>query len=93
MDTLEEEDELINQPLLSGPSQPSANGSANASKDLHELATDISQKTEIALSAVKQSPQDGLALLEGIAKLSKQMVGEAQEDVELFSRAGRANSS
>ncbi len=95
MDTLEEGDQLIDQPLLSGGRQPSSaqssesNGSADAGKGLRELTAEVSEKTDAALSATGQTPQDGMALLEGIANLSKQMVGEAQEDVELFHRAGR----
>jgi len=49
----------------------------------------VKEKTDTALSATNHSPQDGMALLEGIAELSKQMVGEAQEDAELFNRAGK----
>lgn len=95
MDTLEEEDQVITQSQLSGHSQPSSSdasdskGSAGSARGLRELTTQVKEKTDTALSAANQSPQDGMALLEGIAELSKQMVGEAQEDAELFNRAGQ----
>ena len=93
MDTLEEEDQILSQPQLSGTSQLSSghvsdtNGDAAGGKGLRELTAEVKEKTDTALSATNQSPQDGMALLEGIAELSKQMVGEAQEDVGLFKRA------
>ncbi len=94
MDTLEEEDQVISQSQLSGHSQPSSGnaetkGNAGSTKGLRELTTQVKEKTDTALSATNHSPQDGMALLEGIAELSKQMVGEAQEDAELFNRAGK----
>jgi len=95
MDTLEEEDQVISQSQRSGHSQPSSGeasetkGNAGGTKTLRELTTQVKEKTDTALSAANQSPQDGMALLEGIAELSKQMVGEAQEDAELFNRAGK----
>ena len=95
MDTLEEEDQVISQSKLSGHSPPSSGnaaetkGNAGSARGLRELTTQVKEKTDTALSAANQSPQDGMALLEGIAELSKQMVGEAQEDAELFNRAGR----
>jgi len=95
MDTLEEEDQVISQSQRSGHSQPSSGdasetkGDAGGTKTLRELTTQVKEKTDTALSAANQSPQDGMALLEGIAELSKQMVGEAQEDAELFNRAGK----
>lgn len=94
MDTLEEEDQLLDQQLLSttsrsGPAHRSTDSQmADAGKGLRALTAEVSEKAETALSATNQKPQDGMALLEGIAHLSKQMVGEAQEDVELFNRAG-----
>ncbi len=90
MDTLEEEDQVINQSQQSGHSQPSS-GSAGGTKGLRELTTQVKEKTDTALSAANQNPQDGMALLKGIAELSKQMVGEAQEDAELFNRAGKGS--
>ena len=95
MDTLEEEDELLNQPLLAAPYKPKAagnaqgNGTQEPDQSLLKLTTDVQDKTEAALSASKQTPKDSFDLLEGIAQLSKQMVGEAKEDVELFQRASR----
>jgi len=88
MDTLEEEDQVISQSQRSGHSQPSS-GNAGGTKGLRELTTQVKEKTDTALSAANHSPQDGMTLLEGIAELSKQMVGEAQEDAELFNRAGK----
>ena len=84
IDTLEEEDRLLDQPSFS----PSGQCTADGGRDLRELTAHVTHHTESALSASSQAPQDGMELLEGIANLSKQMVGEAQEDVELFHRAG-----
>ncbi|DBB01048.1 TPA: hypothetical protein ACH3X1_000948 [Trebouxia sp. C0004] len=95
MDTLEEEDQVISQSQLTGHSQPTSGdaseikGHAGSTKGLRELTTQVKEKTDTALSATNHRPQDGIVLLEGIAELSKQMVGEAQEDAELFNRAGR----
>jgi hypothetical protein len=86
MDTLEEEDQVISQP---SSSNAETKGNAGSTKGLRELTTQVKEKTDTALSATNHSPQDGMALLEGIAELSKQMVGEAQEDAELFNRAGK----
>ena len=87
MDTLEEEDKLLDQAYvpISGTQKDST---ANNGKDLRALTAHVTHHTESALSASTQAPQDGMELLEGIANLSKQMVGEAKEDVELFDRAG-----
>lgn len=95
MDTLEEEDQVISQSQLSGHSQPSSGnaaetkGNAGSARGLRELTQQVKEKTDTALSAANQSPQDGMALLEGIAELSTKMVGEAQQDAELFNRAGK----
>lgn len=96
MDTLEEEDRLLDRAYIS-PSHQSrglngtqSNSSANGGKYLRDLTAHVTHHTESALSASSQAPQDGMELLEGIANLSKQMVGEAQEDVELFNRASES---
>lgn len=95
MDTLEEEDQVISQPQVPGHSQPSSGnsaetrGNAGGTKGFRELTTQVKEKTDTALLATNHSPQDGMALLEGIAELSKQMVDEAQGDIELFNRAGK----
>ena len=93
MDTLEEEEQLMAQSLSALAPEPHSstavqgNGAASENKTLQDLTAQISEKTENALSASTQTPSDGLELLEGIAELSKQMVGEAKEDVALFNRA------
>lgn len=95
MDTLEEEDRLTDQAYIShnhqsyGSNGTQTNNTANGGKDLHELTANVAHQTQSALSASTQTPQDGMELLEGIASLSKQMVGEAKEDVKLFKRAGK----
>lgn len=95
MDTLEEEDRLMDQAYISrnhqshGSNGTQTNGAVNGGKDLRELTANVAHQTQSALSASTQTPQDGMELLEGIANLSKQMVGEAKEDVELFNRAGK----
>lgn len=94
MDSLEEEDRLMDQAYISrnhqspGSSGTQTNSTVNGGKDLRELTANVADQTKSALSASTQTPQDGMELLEGIANLSKQMVGEAKEDVKLFTRAG-----
>ena len=96
MDTLEEEDRLLDQAYISpgqqshGSNGTQPNSTANGGKDLRELTAHVTHHTESALSASSQAPQDGMELLEGLANLSKQMVGEAKEDVELFNRASES---
>ena len=96
MDTLEEEDRLLDEAYISpshqshGSNATQSNSPANGGKGLRELTAHVTHHTESALSASSQAPQDGLELLEGIANLSKQMVGEAQADVELFNRASES---
>lgn len=96
MDTLEEEDEqLLSKASLATPYQPKplsnaqGNGRQEPGQSLRDLTADVQSKTDAALSATKQTPSDSFELLEGIAQLSKQMVAEAKEDIELFQRAGR----
>ena len=90
METLEEEEELdAYEPMLASGTQPDAAATADdqpAQGTLQSVTAELNQKTEAALAS-SQGPKDGLSLLEDIASLSKQMVGEAQEDVELFKRA------
>ena len=94
MDTLEEEDQLLSQSFDSDLKEPHGSNGAESSsaasqgKSMRDLTASVSKRTEDALSVSSQTPQDGLELLEGIAHLSQQMVEEAKEDVELFSRAG-----
>ena len=96
MDTLEEEDRLLDQAYISpshqshGSNGTQSNSTANDGKNFRDLTAHVAHHTENALSASSQAPQDGMQLLEGIANLSKQMVGEAQEDVELFDRASKS---
>ena len=70
-----------------------ADGIDDASRpsSLQGMAAELNQKTEAALAG-SQDPQDSMTLLEDIASLSKQMVGEAKEDVELFNRASSTSS-
>lgn len=96
MDTLEEEDQLLTQSIVSdakeanGSNSAESSGAASGGKSMRDLTASVSKKTEDALSVSSQTPQDGLELLEGIAHLSQQMVEEAKEDVELFNRAGNS---
>lgn len=96
MDTLEEEDRLLDQAYSSpthqsrGSNGTQSNSTTTGGRDLRELTAHVNLQTEIALSATSQAPQEGMELLEGIANLSKQMVGEAKEDVELFNRANKS---
>ena len=53
---------------------------------LQSMAAELHEKTEAALAG-SQEPKDSMSLLQDIASLSKQMVGEAKEDVALFNRA------
>ncbi|KAL3141254.1 hypothetical protein ABBQ38_003594 [Trebouxia sp. C0009 RCD-2024] len=93
MDTLEEEDMLLDQAGTStnrqvpGVNSTQTNSTAKDGSGLRALTAQVSHQTESAISASTQAPQDGMELLEGIANLSTQMVGEAKEDVELFNRA------
>lgn len=87
MDTLEEEEHLeAYEPMLLSGTQPSFTDGQPGPNDLLSVTAELNQKTEAALAGT-EGPKDGLSLLEDIASLSKQMVGEAQEDVELFRRA------
>lgn len=90
METLEEEEELdAYEPMLTSGNQPDATARAEdqpGQGSLQSVTAELNQKTEAALAG-SQGPKDGISLLEDIASLSKQMVGEAQEDVELFKRA------
>ena len=90
MDTLEEEEQLDSyEPMLASGAQADATTSSadsSVQSGLLSKTAELNEKTEAALANTK-GPKDGLALLEDIASLSKQMVGEAQEDVELFKKA------
>ena len=93
MDTLEEEDMLLDQAGTStsrqipGVNSTQTNSTAKDGSGLRELTAQVTHQTDSAILASTQAPQDGMELLEGIANLSKQMVGEAKEDIELFNRA------
>lgn len=93
MDTLEDEDMLLDQAGVSthhhicGVNGTPTNSTVKDDSGLRALTDQVTHQTDSAISASTQDPQDGMELLEGIASLSKQMVGEAKEDVELFNRA------
>lgn len=87
MDTLEEEEQLDTyQPMLSSGTQAQTTDSQSGPNNLLSVTAELNEKTEAVLAS-SEGPKDGLSLLEDIATLSKQMVGEAQEDKELFKRA------